>query len=356
MSEAKDLRYKWIGRVVAVCIFLVVIQGVIIPSLNTIESDPCFLLWKACNYVWHKLILAEHLRAQRCAMKNYHVDKKEKNRLQISLVQIYHKEAVYDSWHGKSEAICALYARRHGYGYIHVHAVAEEVALQGDNRSHRRNRTMHWARIPILLWLLKNHLTMDWWFYLDMDAMINPRAMHFPVTWIFSAMEHDPTCIIRKSSNPHTLIYFSNADREPHMPCSGTFLASSSSGKDLILWWNYNSSAYFDSHSEFDQHIVHELMYFKPDEFSFMVLDVRQFDLGRSSFILHYSGSRQVSEKRLHHTIIMAIQRSKSISSKDLFDAFQYAKEHQSARCVIDMGSSVLSQQDSAGIDCTIMM
>jgi hypothetical protein len=302
-----------------------------------IESKPTFLCWKLCKYIWHKLILQEHMSPQRCKMAKQDVDRKNADR--FSLVHVFDKKLELNSWWGASSAICATYASRHGYGYVYVHATPSERYGYNQGAEFGRNRTMHWARIPVLSWLLQRDPAVDWWFYLDMDAMINPFIMQYPIAWIFSAWHRDNGCIISKSESLERLIFFSNANMEPHMPCSGTFLASNASQNDLALWWEYSTSPYFDSHDKFDQHIVHELMFFRPDTFGFVVLDVRQFDFYRSSYLIHFSGSRTGSEVKFHHRILKFIRRSGALSSTEMANSIHKVKTQYTINCVIDLQS-----------------
>lgn len=312
------------------------------PAIDDIKSDPQFLLWKAWKYVVHKLNLAEHLSPQKCVMSLEYVNKK--SLLSYSIVQVFHQEAKMDSWQGQSAAICSIYAERHGYGYVYAHVTPKYQNNSGLSRS---KRTMHWARIPVLLWLLDDDPSVNWWLYLDMDAMINPTVLAYPISWIFSAMYHDNGCLISRSTvEPIHLIFFSNANQEPHMPCSGSFLASNSSGNSLELWWNFPGDPYFDSNSEFDQHRVHELMYFKPERFKFAVLDIRQFDFRPSSYILHYSGRRITSAERFRHRISHSIQKSRSIISHQFVKAVKRIQSQETIRCFIDLGVKLYHQHD----------
>ena len=333
------------GRYVACSVLLsihvlacCVVFTTVLPSL---KSNPLFLLWKGLNYLLHKVYLQEHSHPQRCLMRPQYLKSISHHR--FSIVQVFDQEVAHASWWGLSSAICTTYAHRHGYGYIYVHATPSK----GSSLLHYRNRTLHWARIPILLWLLNQQPDIDWWFYLDMDSMINPSAIEYPIPWIFSALQH-PGCLIRHSQHaPINLIFFSNSPLEPHMPCSGSFLASSSSGSALALWWNHNSNPYFDNHSEFDQHIVHELMFFSPEEFQFAVLDVRQFDMSVPlSFIRHYSGSR-ASPNMFHHRILRSISRAPKairISSLDIMHAINRVRQRQTLKCFIDLASRRYSE------------
>jgi hypothetical protein len=220
----------------------------------------------------------------------------------ISLLQVYHAAPSAHTWYERSAAINQAYARRHGYGYVFVVAAGVPSPREG------RNRTLQWARVPILLWLLRNFPDgPDWWFHLDMDAMVNPRFMHLPLDWAL-----DAKCVIRQSpSSTADLVYFSNAPQEPHMPCAGLFFASRNATRSLELWWRFDTDPYFDTHSEHDQHVVHELMYFLPDQFRFRVLDVRPFNNRLdSSWFLHYAGASRVSEQALRDRIAVSLWKA----------------------------------------------
>ncbi len=137
------------------------------------------------------------------------------------------------------------------------------------------------------------------------------------------------------------------------MPCSGSFLASNASGAALTLWWDRNSDPYFDRESEFDQHVVHELMFFRPEEFEFAVLDVRQFDLSEPhSFLRHYSGACR-SPLKLRHRILTSIQKipdpANRISSLDITAAINGVRLRQTLRCSVDL---MLSRLDARAIAC----
>jgi len=315
------------------------------PVSAGINSDPIFLLWKGCQYIIHKLILREHVYPQKCVMSPWYINRKSTSR--FSIVQVFDRKVRGNTWWGFSSAICSTYAKRHGYGY--VYAVVNQTNLNSTGATHKR--TMHWARIPVLLWLLDHDNSVDWWLYLDMDAMINPFALKFPIAWIFSAMHESQGCVISSSQEARDLIFFSNADQEPHMPCSGSFLASNSSGDSLALWWNYAGDPYFDSNSEYDQHRVHELMYFQPDRFKFAVLDIRQFHFQRSSFLLHFSGLRHVSEDLFRHRILRFIREAGSISSLEISAALRRVERNETMKCFIDLGLNEYHQHDQR-IDC----
>ena len=325
------------GLGVLICVFVCVN---IKTATENIKSDPLFLLWKGWEYVVHKLIMREHTRPQKCIMPPYEAN--HKSQLHFALVQVFDKEIAPQTWWGLSSAICSIYAHRHGYDYVYAH-----VRPHNSSRMQINPRTTHWSRIPVLLWLLDHKAHVHWWLYLDMDAMINPMAMQFPISWIFNTIERDNGCVIRASPKPNDLIFFSNSDQEPHMPCSGSFLASNSSAKSLALWWNYPGDAYFNSHSEYDQHRVHELLFFEPRAFSFAVLDIRQFYMKPTSYILHYSGSRLLSENKFRHRIIRSIQKSRSIHPKEIENAIEAVKTLQTIQCSMDLGSMWFEEHDS---------
>jgi hypothetical protein len=312
-------------------------------AVENIKSNPLFLLWKAWEYMFHKIFLGEHLFPQKCIMTPYNTNLKSS--LSYSIVQVFHLEASIDSWQGLSAAICSIYAEKHGYGYVYAHVTP---VYHNKSTTPKIKRTMHWSRIPVLLWLLDHNPSVNWWLYLDMDAMINPLTLTFPISWILSSIHHDNGCVISRSS-AHThpdLLFFSNANQEPHMPCSGSFLASNTSGKSLALWWNYPGDPYFDYNSEYDQHRVHELMYFEPEQFNFAVLDIRGFDFKPSSYLLHYSGQRLISTETFRHRIFRSIQKSKAISSIELDNAIERIRNQKTIKCIIDLGLTLYHQHD----------
>jgi len=316
-----------------------------------IKSDPGFLLWKAWKYLIHKLILREHNFPQRCLMLPQYIHQKQPILQSVSLVQVFDKEVHNNTWYGWSAALCSTYAKKYKYGY--VYAYVTPIMLNNESlREHRR--TMHWARIPVLLWLLDHKSSVQWWFYLDIDAMINPMAFTFPLSWIFSSMHHHNGCVIASSSDSYIsdLIFFSNAKQEPHMPCSGIFLASNTSGRSLSLWWNYPGNEYFNTHGEFDQHRVHELMYFEPELFNFTVLDIRPFEFKPSSYLLHYSGQRLVSEEHLLHNIMLSIGKAGSISYLKIIKEIEQIRKMHTISCQIDLGVSFYHEHD-AKLSCS---
>ncbi len=158
---------------VCVCIVLVGTSLIVITEiLPAIKSDPLFLLWKGLLYVVHKgLLLQAH--PQHCLMRPEYAN--ARTALRFSIVQVFDRPVGNNlnsslSWWDLSSAICATYARRHGYGYVFTHVIP--MTTDPSLLFRRRNRTMHWARIPVLMWLLKQQPDVDWWLYLDMDAMI----------------------------------------------------------------------------------------------------------------------------------------------------------------------------------------
>ena len=319
-----------------------------------IESDPGFLVWKGWNTVVHKVIKREHESPQKCRMDD-DFDNQPETTLQptVALLQIFHRQVEPDTWWGLSAAICSTYAKRHGYEYVY----ARSTAVTFSNRTATTTnppRTMHWARIPVLLWLLEHHNTaVQWWLYLDIDAMINPAAFRFPVEWIFEAMARDPGCVISKPAGKADLIFFSNIEQEPHMPCTGTFLASNTSAPSLSLWWNHPGSAYFDTNSGYDQQRVQELVYLEPNKFHSAVLDIRQLSANEPfAYIQHYTGLRIVSEDSLRRRIALSIIRTSILTATAATKTIRRIKARHTIQCKVDLSARWYPERGSRRVWC----
>ena len=280
------------------------------------NSPPAFLIWKGALWLWSRI---HPVGETQCLPLPFHAKHKEP-KLSIAIFQVYDKPLppTRTSWWGLSAALCAHYANRHGYYYQYLFV----SSTNGFVKYGHRQRTLHWARIPLLRHFLLQQ-SFDWFLYLDIDAMINPTQMRFPLTWILSSTTANTRCIIRgnTSSDPH-LIFFSNAPQEPHMPCSGIFMISNKSASSLDVWWHHPVDAYFDQNSEFDQHSLHEaIYYYPPSVFNAVVMDIRGFDFHTaSSFFLHFSGNR-VSDNAstYHHFYHMVLSRiSKALGPNGL--------------------------------------
>ena len=268
-----------------------------------IRSPPSFLVWKGALWIWSRLF---PVKTAQCLARPYHVTHKPSNET-FAIFQIYDRPLppALDTWWGLSAALCAHYASRHGYHYQYLFVSGTDGFV---HYGHRR-RTLHWARIPIMRQILLKQ-SFNWFLYLDIDAMVNPTQLQYPLTWILSSAQTEPPCIIRGNSRPTPdLIFFSNAPGEQHMPCSGIFMSSQNSASSLDIWWQHPVHEYFDQNSEFDQHSLHEALYFYPQSvFKVLVMDIRGFDFHTdSSFFLHFSGQRDSGNRTInrhfYHTL-----------------------------------------------------
>ena len=270
---------------------------VLVYAFQEIRSPPAFLIWKGALWLWSRI---NPVGGTRCLARSFHIARKPSN-LSFAIFQVYDRPlpTARDTWWGLSAGLCAHYASRHGYYYQYLFVASPD----GFVHYGQRRRTLHWARIPLMRHFLIRQ-SFDWFLYLDMDAMINPAQLQYPLTWILSSVTANSRCVIwgNASIDPH-LIFFSNAPQEQHMPCSGIFLASVKSAPALDVWWQHPVDEYFDQNSEFDQHSLHEaLYYYQQPAFNALVMDIRGFDFHTdSSFFLHFSGQRDANNSTVNH-------------------------------------------------------
>lgn len=298
---------RWIHLAIIFVVSICCVFKVLNVKNFEIKSSWTFLIWKGINYVWHHTVAIRH----RCEMKKQH--ERLKSSLHFGIVQLYDEALKDNTWWTLSAGVCAYYAQLHGYNYTYVKLnSSSQIVENGTGTKYieyvdvlgiNRKRTMHWARVQVLSLVFPS---LDWVLYLDIDATINPSMFHVPLSWIISATTTN--CVIASTGDATDLIFFSNYPVEPHLPCSGIFMLSKSSLRSLTLWWDFHTDAYFDSNSEFDQHAVHELMYYQPHGWNAKLLDIRGFENSiDNSFFLHYSGQRYQHAGHLQRGILKSI-------------------------------------------------
>lgn len=283
---------------VIILIFVVCIQ---INILDEQKSSTFFLIWKVKLWIWNK-ISNNNIDAQ-CNLSNYYLNKniKDPNYYERTLVvQINDKSIERNTWWSISAALNLMYIQSiikyNNNNNIIDYKYIQLIPPKGNQRRAwliRKNgwrlRTGHWARINIMKKLIIDYPIYDHYLYIDADVVFNHHYIKNPppVNWFLK------TCI--HSNLNKEIIFFSNAPREPHMPCSGIFFISpnrSTTANNLTLnfldkWWQYNSDIYFDSHSEYDQHALHEFIYKYPDIVS--LFDIKPFVITKESWVYHFS-------------------------------------------------------------------
>jgi hypothetical protein len=206
-----------------------------------------------------------------------------------------------------------------------------------------RLRSGHWARIQITQKLIMEYPQYDNFLYLDADVVFNHRHINFPLPldWYL----HTSHCNIVGDDDRDHVIFFSNFPQEPHMPCSGVFFISLNHHKrnqttavDILqLWWENDSNPYFDTHSEYDQHSLHELIYKYPGIVD--VVDIRPFDtLDKEGWIYHFSGSYADPQASFDRLLSMYPSHNLSMLNDVIVGASSHVKQKAVLRieCIYD--------------------
>lgn len=172
-------------------------------------------------------------------------------------------------------AITSKYANYHGYDYIYVKNVANNLVHDANEiymksnviptTSHvakdiatcfhvglKQYRAASWAKLPALWYIVRNYgIKYDYVMYLDSDSTISPIFLDRSLDDVLLEYQMNTSKIIRGNNNilQSKLIFFNNFPWRDDMPCAGTFLmnmndnlTSSPISIESILreWWDYD--------------------------------------------------------------------------------------------------------------------